>query len=116
MITWSKVAALDPALASVPAATQAVIIEFVYLQLSPVRWGAKLDMAATFLCAHVAQLSARSGAGTGPVTREKLADAEVDYAAPFIVDTVTNYDATAWGKAFRTLQRQLGVLGFVTRG
>lgn len=116
MITWSKVVGLDASLASVPAATQATIIDFVYQQLSAVRWGARLDMAATFLAAHMALLTAPARAGSGgPVTMDRLGDAQTQFASPWNIMDWNNYDATLWGKQFRALQRQLAALGFVTR-
>lgn len=114
-ITWTNVANLDASLADVPAAAQSTILAFAYAQLAPIRWGAKLDMAATFLAAHmgVLALPGRSSGGTGPVTMERLGDAQVQYAAPFNLDSITSYDLTPWGKIFRTLQRQLPVLAVV---
>lgn len=116
MITWPTVVDLDASAASVPVGTQTLILQFVYLQLNATRWGARLDMAATFLAAHMAILSAPGRAGSaGPITMDRLADAQTQFGNPWNIMDWNNYDTTAWGKQLRALQRQLGVLGFVTR-
>ena len=43
-VTWADVSALDPALASIPLASQTAILADAILQVSPTTWEARTDL------------------------------------------------------------------------
>jgi hypothetical protein len=116
MITWTDVALLDPRLSTVPSGAQMALLADVYLMLPAARWGAKLDLGAKYLAAHMGTLYLRGGSGpAGPLTHEQLGPAARSYAAPMLLHGwMSDLDITPWGLLFKRLVRGLGALGGVS--
>ena len=55
-VTWADVSALDPALASIPLASQTAILADAVLQVSPTTWEARTDLGVKYLAAHLGTL------------------------------------------------------------
>ena len=113
MITWSNVVAIAPELASVPLATQTAILSAVEAQLAPSQWGARYDLACTYLAAHLGSASIAGGQGAaGPVTSETVGSVSRSYAAP--AATTANTGSTSYGREYERLKKQLvGRIGLV---
>lgn len=126
LITWADVVGVAPASASVSAAGQALILEFVEEQLDPVTWGNRLKAGQTYLAAHLATLpgviTALSGGGgaAGPVVSESVGQLSRSYAnltsAGSSRTSATSTDMTPHGREYLRLVRTLpgAILGLVT--
>lgn len=119
MITWADVVNIAPDLADVPASAQAAILADVAAQLANASaWPSPAlhATACTYLAAHLGTMYARGATGAvGAVIGESVGSVSRQYAAPSPMGSDPTWDATPWGKAFRTLRRRcLGRLGAVT--
>lgn len=112
MISWSDVAALDPPLGTIPAATQTSILKFVLAYLNEPVWGQWYDQASLLLAAHMGALTLRGGGGasSGIVTSESAGGVSRSYAPPTMGrTTIGNFGVTIWGQQYQGLTR--AVLG-----
>lgn len=112
-ITWTHVTNLDASLVTVPVAQQNTIL--AYVSTLPLgRWGVRLELAQTFLAAHMATFAARGAGGvTGAVISESLGDAAKAYATPTGVGGYGDYASTTWGMIYWRMVRSLGVVAIV---
>lgn len=81
-------------------------IERVTGRLSSTVFGDKYDEAAAYLTAHLltrATTAVSSSGGT--VTREKVGDVEVQYAASSASSASTDYSSTKYGQEYQALLR-----------
>jgi hypothetical protein len=105
-IVWDDVVARAPALSAVAVETQDALIEDAYAQLSEENWGTRLDLAAIWLCAHLATLSLASAtsASAGPVLSEQVGPVSRTYSEGSS-STSETLSSTAYGREFQRLQQ-----------
>ena len=78
------------------------------LQVNVNVWGARAELAQTYLAAHF--LTCRNpqlATPAGPSTSDKVGDVETAYAVASGPVTEADYSSSRWGRAYLTLQRQL---------
>lgn len=114
MITWADVTARAPELSAVALATQTAILADVVLLVNIKAWGAKYDLACTYLAAHMGTISRNGGLGpVGGIESENTGRVSRSYAAPPASDPY--WDRSSYGATYKALLKTLpGRVGFVT--
>lgn len=109
-ITWADVLAIAPDLSGVGATTQVAIVTDVNAQVVEGQFPsvAAADRARKYLAAHLATVSKDGGRGAGgPVQSESMGGVSRSYAVFSPAGADPSLDATAYGKEYRRLLRQL---------
>lgn len=103
-ITWDDVVNIAPELVDVAEATQDAILDDVALQLNDDIWGARINIGAKYLAAHLASITNRGGA-VGQVTEEKVGEVSRSYAVDSASGGGSGLDDTSYGQEFQRLLR-----------
>lgn len=113
-ITWADVVKIAPALSTLSVETQTLVLAQVALMLNAKQFGTKLDMASTYLAAHMGTIVKNGGNGPGgPISAESTGRVSRSYAVPPASDPY--WDKTSFGQTFRWVMKTLpGRVGFVT--
>jgi hypothetical protein len=112
-ITWTDVEALAPALSTVSAEAQALILAQVARQVGPNKWGALVDDGQLYLAAHLgsAVLSAASsgdgGSVVGPVVSESVGPVSRTFAVLAAASSSSSAFASTWGQEYVRLRKLL---------
>lgn len=103
MVTWADVAALDPALAAIPVASQTAILADAVLQVSPTTWEARTDLGVKYLAAHLGTLYLHGQVTVGGLVEEESVGAvKRKYAS---TSSTSGIQATRWGQEYERLLR-----------
>lgn len=100
-ITWADVVALAAELSTVPVATQAFILAALPRQMNEDVWGGSLNLAATYLAAHLATVIRRRGAG-GSVQSQTAGGVSQAFAISVARDP-GGLTATSYGTLYESL-------------
>lgn len=112
-ITWAAdVAPLSTSLATIPTATQTLILAVVDRQIDDVAWGTFADDGRRFLAAHLGTLYLRPLGAAGPITSETLGAMSRSYGMlPLLAGAL---GSTIYGAEYERLLRiACGVPGLV---
>lgn len=100
-ITWADVVLIAPELSTVPTGAQNAILADVDLQVNEDVLESKYNLAAKYLCAHLATIRARAGAG-GPVTSVSVGAVSKSYGAS-IADGAAQLGSTGYGLEYERI-------------
>lgn len=108
-ITWSDVVALAPSLSTVEVTTQDAVLAAVALTVVGEDWGARQNLAATYLAAHLATVALRGATGAqGPLTGLTVGQVSRSFAAPPLpLGGAVFYETTNFGRAYLQVLRSI---------
>ena len=102
-VTWADVSALDPALASIPIASQTAILADATLQVSPTTWEARTGLGVKYLAAHLGTLYLQGQITAGGlVEEEEVGQVKRKYGK---ISSTASLDSTRWGQEYQRLLR-----------
>lgn len=106
MITWDDVVAIAPSLSAVSAEGQAIILDFVELQVTEGQWGVdRARLGRIFLAAHLGSLAITTATAAGPIASETVGPLSRTYMAAAASAGATG--ATSWGKQYQAMRMAL---------
>lgn len=111
--TTAEIKARYPALASIPDATVNAAIADAVPWFDEARWGAFYSQGFAAFVAHMLvqdQAAAKGQAGaSGPVSKKKVGDVEVDYSTPTAAKAQDAlFMTTVYGQRYLQLRRMVG--------
>lgn len=114
MTTKANILLIAPELSSRSDDQFNLVIADVNLQVSSNQYGTRTEEAKRYLAAHLLTLiqpegSSSAPGGSGPVEREKMGDAEIEYGsiADLIGSDATRYDLTRYGQRYVAITKRL---------
>lgn len=106
--TAADVSVLAPELATLPSDTITAWLGVAQTMVGIASWGEHTTRAHALLTAHLMTLAPVGGGGAaGVLTSEANGPASRSFAVP---TAVSDFDATAYGKAYRMLARSIGIV------
>ncbi len=103
-ITWADVLLIASELSTTATATQNAILEDVDREVDDGAWGEFANKGKKYLAAHLATITAQSGAGgAGPITSETLGPMSRSYASA--ADTGNSLTSTRYGMEYLRILR-----------